>query len=445
MFLNRSGEEGFRFKYLLFLPHRSKNVIFAKILNIMTLLYKLSIYIYYILIQFSALLLNKKAQLWINGRKNIFERISSSLKPSEKRIWIHASSLGEFEQGRPVIEKLKEFRPDYKIVLTFFSPSGYEIRKNYQGADYIFYLPLDTRRNAERFIRLVQPEMAVFIKYEFWFNYLTEVKKRNIPLYLVSANFRNNQSFFQWYGTWFRKLLFNFEHIFVQNESSRELLKTIDIQNVTVAGDTRFDRVYSIATSAKELPEVKAFVGNSMCIIAGSTWEPDEELLIKYLNETSHSVKMIIAPHEIKEASIQDIINKFKKKSIRYSQIKNEDSTSAQILIIDNIGMLSSLYRYGKIAYIGGGFGKGIHNILEAATFGLPVIFGPNYQKFQEAINLQKEGGAYSISEYADLKSVLDKLIEHISINNYASGQISKRFVENNLGATNIILRKMLS
>lgn len=409
----------------------------------MTLLYKASIYLYYILIQLSALFVNNKAQLWLKGRKGIFERIASALNSSEKRIWIHASSLGEFEQGRPIIEKFKEMRPDYKIVLTFFSPSGYEIRKDYKDADYIFYLPLDTKTNAARFLELVQPEMAVFIKYEFWYYYLTALNERSIPLYLVSANFRKEQHFFSWYGGWFRKLLFNFRHIFVQNERSYTLLKQIGIQNVTVAGDTRFDRVYSIASLAKELPVVQKFVCNSFCIVAGSSWEPDEELLINYLNETPHPVKMIMAPHEIKEASIQAIVQKINKKTIRYSQIGNADPSAAEVLIIDNIGMLSSLYRYGKVAYIGGGFGKGIHNILEAATFGLPVLFGPNYHKFQEAVNLAEAGGAFPITDYHSLKSVLDNLTENSENCNKAS-QISRKFVEENLGATNIILQTLL-
>lgn len=407
----------------------------------MTSLYKLSIYIYYKLIQISASLGNTKAKLWITGRQNIFEKITASLEPSEKRIWIHASSLGEFEQGRPVIEKLKELRPDYKIVLTFFSPSGYEIRKDYQGADYIFYLPLDTSKNAARFIDVVKPEKAIFIKYEFWYNYLTTLKQKNIPVYLVSANFRKDQHFFRWYGGWFRKLLQNFEHIFVQNENSANLLRKIGLHNTTIAGDTRFDRVYSIATSSRELPEVKNFVDGSFCIIAGSTWDPDEDLLIKYLNETSHPVKMIIAPHEIKDTAIDGIIQKLNKKAVRYSQLQNAEA--AEVLIIDNIGMLSSLYRYGKVAYIGGGFGKGIHNILEAATFGLPVLFGPNYHKFQEAVNLTKAGGAFPISDYGNVKSTLDSLIGNSEKNNTCS-QISRTFVEKNRGATNIILGKLL-
>ncbi len=409
----------------------------------MTHLYNLFIYIYYLLIRTSALLVNNKAKLWLKGRENIFDRIAASLQPSEKRIWIHASSLGEFEQGRPVIEKLKALRPDYKIVLTFFSPSGYEIRKDYKGADYIFYLPLDTRRNAQKFIDLVKPEMGVFVKYEFWYHFLTVTKQKNIPLYLISANFRKEQTFFRWYGGWFRKLLFNFEHIFVQNERSLNLLKEIGINSITIAGDTRFDRVFSIASAAKELPLVQEFVGDSFCLIAGSTWVPDETLLIKYLNETTHSIKMIIAPHEIEESAIQNIIQGINKKTVKYSQLKEFPSNSAEVLIIDNIGMLSSLYRYGKLAYIGGGFGKGIHNILEAATYGLPVIFGPNYGKFQEAVNLYQAGGAFPIKDYQEFKILLDELIIDKDKNQTCS-QISRQFVNDNLGATDIILQRML-
>ncbi|HEX3006238.1 MAG TPA: glycosyltransferase N-terminal domain-containing protein [Bacteroidales bacterium] len=409
----------------------------------MTLLYKISLYLYYILIQISALFGNSKAKLWLKGRKQIFSRIASALKPNEKRIWIHASSLGEFEQGRPIIERIKELHPEYKIFLTFFSPSGYEIRKDYKGADYIFYLPLDRRTTASRFLELVQPEIAVFIKYEFWYYFLNGLKTKNIPAYLVSANFRKEQHFFSWYGGWFRKLLFSFEHIFVQNESSLTLLKGIGLDNVTIAGDTRFDRVYSIATHARELPEVNNFVDNSFCIVAGSTWEPDEELLIRYLNETSHPVKVILAPHEIKEQSIENIIQRLNRKTVRYSRLSRDGVDNAEVLIIDNIGMLSSLYRYGRIAYIGGGFGKGIHNILEAATYGLPILFGPNHQKFQEAVDLIKAGGAFPISDYTSVKAVLDELIENKDRNNICS-QISKQFVENNLGATNIILEALL-
>lgn len=410
--------------------------------NEMTLLYALAIHLYHIIINIAALLGHQKAKLWVRGRKNIFENIATTIDKSDKKIWIHASSLGEFEQGRPVIEKLKELKPEYKIVLTFFSPSGYEIRKDYKGADHIFYLPLDTRTNANRFIDLVQPEIAIFIKYEFWHHYINVLKQKSIPLYLISANFRKDQHFFRWYGGWFRKLLFNFKHIFVQNERSLNLLKSIGLNSITVAGDTRFDRVYAIATAAKELPLVKNFVGNSPCLIAGSSWEPDEDLLTSYFNETNHSFKMIFAPHEIKEPGLQSLIQKINKKVIRYSQLKETPDVQADVLIIDNIGMLSSLYRYGNIAYIGGGFGKGIHNILEAATFGMPILFGPHYGKFQEAIDLIKAGGAFPITDYPNLKLTLDTLIENTDKAN-ASGNISRNFVQDNRGATNIIVKEL--
>jgi len=409
---------------------------------IMTFVYNLSVALYLYLIKLSALLENNKAKLWLNGRKDIFKKIHSQLQPGEKRIWFHAASLGEFEQGRPVIEKVRELYPHYKIVLTFFSPSGYEIRKDYPGADYIFYLPMDSKSNALEFIDLVQPSFALFIKYEFWYHYIKVLNQKQIPLFLISANFRKDQHFFSWYGKWFRTLLGKFDHIFVQNCRSYDLLKSIGINQVTIAGDTRFDRVFSIVSAAKTLPAVETFVENNICLIAGSTWEPDEELLVKYINETNHKFKVIIAPHEIKEQSIQSLIQKLNKKAVRYSQLAQLSAEEADVLIIDNIGMLSSLYRYGKVAYIGGGFGKGIHNILEAATFRLPVLFGPNYQKFQEANDLVKLGGAFPISNYLMLKEKLDDLLENIELREKA-GIVSGDFVKSNLGATDLIIKKI--
>jgi 3-deoxy-D-manno-octulosonic-acid transferase len=408
----------------------------------MTLLYNFSIALYLVLIKISAAFNNNKAQLWLKGRKDIFERMRAQVKTGERRIWVHASSLGEFEQGRPIIEKIRANYPKYKIVVTFFSPSGYEIRKDYPGADYIFYLPLDTIYNAETFVSIIHPEMVLFIKYEFWYHYIMVLFQKRIPFYLVSANFRDGQHFFQWYGGWFRKLLGKFNHIFVQNEKSVSLLNKFGINQVSISGDTRFDRVYSIASQARELPLVKEFVADKTCLIAGSTWEPDEDLLVKYINENNTTFKLIIAPHEMKENSIQELIKKLNKKVIRYSQVKEQDAAEADVLIIDNIGMLSSLYKYGQVAYIGGGFGKGIHNILEAATFGLPVIFGPNFNKFQEAINLMALEGAFSISNFQDVKNVLDELL-FIPEKRIAAGIVSREFVKNNLGATQIIIEKV--
>jgi len=405
----------------------------------MTILYNILIQLFPVGIFISSFFGNTKAEQWLTGRKDIFDRIRKQLNPNEKRIWIHAASLGEFEQGRPLIEKIRHQYPEYKIFLTFFSPSGYEIRKNYSGADYIFYLPLDTRKNATRFIDLVNPQQVLFIKYEFWYNYLAELKKRGIPVYLCSAIFRDNQVFFAWYGSWFRSMLSLFTWFFVQNEQSKSKLKSIGFSNATVAGDTRFDRVYAIATQSREIETVKSFVGLRNCLIAGSTWQPDEELLSKYINDSSLPIIYIIAPHEIDAAHLERLENSIQKKTILYSEFKNNPLADYQVLIIDNIGMLSSLYRYGKVAYIGGGFGKGIHNILEAATFGLPVVFGPDYHKFQEALDLVKSGGAFSISDFNNMKSLFDTLFTDRKFLK-ESGNIAETFVKQNVGATDKII-----
>ncbi len=404
----------------------------------MNLLYKAVIFLYSLSIRIAAIFGNEKAKHFIAGRKNIFAQIQNKLQPNEKRIWVHAASLGEFEQGRPIIEQIKSQYPNYKIFLTFFSPSGYEIRKNYSGADYIFYLPPDTRKHAEQFVKMVDPSMVFFIKYEFWYYYLSTLKKKGIPTYLCSSIFRPSQTFFKWYGGWYRQMLGSFNHFFVQTEESKTLLESISIRNVTVTGDTRFDRVYSIATAARELPEIALFTENKPCLIAGSSWQPDEELLCEYVNGST-GIKFIFAPHEIDEAHIQHIEKLISKKVVRHSQWKNNTQGDFDVLIIDNIGMLSSLYRYGQVAYIGGGFGKGIHNILEAATFGLPVIFGPNYRKFREAVDLIAHEGAFSISNYHELKQILDKLFaDYVFFNKSAT--TAKQFVNENIGATDKIL-----
>jgi 3-deoxy-D-manno-octulosonic-acid transferase len=406
----------------------------------MIYLYNLSIALYTRLIAAAAFFGNPKARLWINGRKHLFEKISADLKAGERRIWIHAASLGEFEQGRPLIEKIKEQYPDRKIVLTFFSPSGYEVRKNYNGADYIYYLPSDTPRHARRFIDLIQPEKVLFIKYEFWYNYLSALKNRKIPVYLCSAIFRKDQIFFTWYGGWFREILTFFDHLFVQTEDSRKLLLSAGFHHVSVAGDTRFDRVFAIASQARQIPEVMSFVGNHRSFIAGSTWEPDEDLLSRYINETSLPLKYIIAPHEIQASHIERLEKSITKRVVRFSQWKqNQEKEDFDVLIIDNIGMLSSLYQYAQVAYIGGGFGKGIHNILEAATFGLPVLFGPNHGKFQEAVDLIKEGGAFPIDHYDHLKDKLDQFYDGSSLLEEA-GRTAAQFVKRNTGATEKII-----
>ena len=390
----------------------------------------------------TASLFNDKAKLWVDGRKNIFEKLEADFKQNTaKVIWVHAASLGEFEQGRPLIEKLKQKYPEKKILLTFFSPSGYEIRKNYDKADYIYYLPADTPKNATKFIEIVKPETVYFIKYEFWQNYLYTLHKQNIPIYLVSGIFRKEQVFFKKSGKSYRKVLNYFTHFFVQNKTSLNLLKGIDIDNVTVSGDTRFDRVIDIANKTIELKKVAEFCDNKQIIIAGSSWQPDEELLAKYINTTKLDVKLIIAPHEIKEQNIARIIKLINKNILLYSDIENSNPKDYDVLIINNIGLLSSLYKYADIAYIGGGFGVGIHNILEAATFGKPIVFGPKYQKFKEAVDLIELKAAFSISNYTELENIFNRFLTDKELLKQAS-EISAKFVQDNAGAVNIVLSK---
>lgn len=409
----------------------------------MRLLYTISILAYRLAISI-AYLFNSKARKWIDGRKGIFENLQKSIHGSSPLAWFHCASLGEFEQGRPVIEAFRKKHPDHKILITFFSPSGYEIRKNYAVADHVYYLPLDTKANAEKFISITQPKIVLFVKYEFWFNYLDVLHKRGIPMYLISAIFRPNQHFFKSYGGWFRKALHYYTHIFAQNEASKQLMNSIGIDRVTVSGDTRFDRVAEIAAGTKHFPVAEAFSKNSFVLVAGSTWEEDEKLLAGLTREHKQ-LKMIIAPHEIGDNKISSLVSLLERHAsvLRFSLADEEAAQRAQVLVIDNIGMLSSLYRYGKIAYIGGGFGKGIHNTLEAAAYGMPVIFGPNYEKFPEAKALVKLGGAFSISNYNELNNIVpsfmndQKKLEHTS-------KVSNDYVQQNKGATEIILRKIV-
>lgn len=410
----------------------------------MILFYKTGIFFYSILIHIYSIF-NEKARFFVLGRKNWKEILTQKIDRNAKYIWFHCASLGEFEQGRPVIEELKEQFPKYKILLTFFSPSGYEIRKNYPLADVVAYLPMDTKQNASTFLNIVKPEKAFFVKYEFWYFYISELKKRNIPLYIISAIFRENQQFFKntpW-GKWFRKMLKRVDHLFVQNEKSGELLKTIGISDFTISGDTRFDRVAAIAKVSKDIPIVEKFRGNLMLIIAGSTWKPDEELLAAFINQSSN-IKFIIAPHEVSSANINRIQQLLKNQAVLFSKVNETEIDRFQVLIIDSVGLLSSLYRYGNIAYIGGGFGVGIHNILEAATFGLPVIFGPNYKKFKEAIDLTLEGGAISITNSDELLNALNNLISQKSELEKAS-EICRNYVAKNVGSTKLIIKKVFN
>lgn len=380
---------------------------------------------------------NDKARLWKEGRRGLFEKLESL--ESQRVAWFHAASLGEFEQGRPVIEAFRERCPEYKILVTFFSPSGYEIRKNYSGADCICYLPVDTPKNVRRFMQLVRPEIAVFIKYEFWYNYLTAMQKAGTRLYLISAIFRQDQIFFKPHGGLFRQALSAFTHLFVQDDSSKRLLHEIGIDRVSIAGDTRFDRVYTIASNAKNLPEIERFAQNAPVFIAGSTWPPDEELLLTLIDRYP-AVKFIIAPHEIHPSRIEKLRAAIRRPSLRYTELTPEsDLEHAEVLFIDTIGLLSSVYRYGTWGYIGGGFGAGIHNTLEAATFGLPLAFGPRYEAFKEAKELIAAGGARSISNADELIQWFDPLFQSLEATQQ-SGNSCKQYVLNHKGATQQII-----
>lgn len=405
----------------------------------MTILYNIGIRLYYLLILIASAF-NGKAKLWIKGRKAWGHKLNSKIIAGSNYAWFHASSLGEFEQGRPIIEALKQQQPELKVVLTFFSPSGYEVRKNYAHADIISYLPLDTRKNARTFIDLVKPKYAFFIKYEFWYHHLKQSALKGCKTYLISGIFRKEQLFFKPYGGWYRKNLERFNHLFVQNEGSLALLNSIGIKQASLSGDTRFDRVKQIACAKKSIEIAQKFSENALVIVCGSTWEPDEAILIPYLNTCPGHIKMIFAPHEIKPEKICSITNKLEVKYSLFSQAKLNDIADSRALIIDNIGMLSSLYQYGKIAFIGGGFGAGIHNTVEAAVFSIPVLFGPNYKKFREAIALIEQGGGYSINNAIELQERLDCLVGNEKTLESA-GQKAGIYVEQNAGATAKILQ----
>lgn len=387
---------------------------------------------------------NNKATLFLSGRENVFALLEQKRLPGEHYVWFHAASLGEFEQGRPIMESLKNSHPEFKILLTFFSPSGYEVRKDYQGADIICYLPMDMSWNVKRFLDIVQPDCAIFIKYEFWMNYLLELKKRQIKTYIVSAIFRESQLFFRSYGGFYRRLLKSFTHLFVQNDESVRLLHSIGFDNVTKVGDTRFDRVADIAAKSKDLPIVQAFKSDAKVLIAGSSWPNDENILLPYFNQ-NFPLKLIIAPHEIDEEHLQSIISQLKRPYIRYSQATIENVKEADCLIIDCFGLLSSIYRYGEIAYIGGGFGVGIHNILEAAVYGIPVIFGPNFRKFQEAVDLQQKGGAFVIENYESFSQIMSEFLEENSSLYSSACKVSNDYSQANKGATSKVVNAIFS
>ncbi|MGV3685878.1 MAG: 3-deoxy-D-manno-octulosonic acid transferase [Daejeonella sp.] len=403
----------------------------------MLFLYDLGVHVYRFVIGLASLK-NKKAAAWINGRKDLLYHIGNQLPAHENRVWFHFASLGEFEQGRPVLEGIKIKHPGISIVITFFSPSGYEVRKDYKLAEHVFYLPLDTQKNASEFITLINPAFAVFTKYEYWYHYFAELQQKEIPLFIVSGIFRKNQPFFKWYGSLHRRMLHMVSHFFVQNEASKELLNTLGLTNVTVTGDTRFDRVVKNSNQPVPVPEVGKFCRNKKTFIAGSTW-PEDEALLASLTADNPDWKFIVAPHETHNEHILQV-EKIFPNSVKLSEIKTHD-TNKQVLIVDSIGLLSNLYQYGDIAYIGGGFGVGIHNTQEAAAFGLPVIFGPNFNKFQEAVDMIELGSAFSIQNSADLLKRMQYLTDDGV--RLKAGRIAKDYILKNAGATDIILEHL--
>lgn len=388
---------------------------------------------------------NIKAKQFVSGRNRLFEKLSGRFAGNKyKIVWVHCASLGEFEQGRPIIELIKSQRHDLKILLTFFSPSGYEVRKNYEKADYIYYLPWDTPRNAQRFVEIVKPSLAIFIKYEFWYNYSNQLRKHGIPLISASCILRSDQIFFKPYGNFFRKILRNFNAFFVQNQETKKLLGSIGINSV-IAGDTRFDRVLQIIATAKEVDLVKSFKADQQVWVIGSCWPEDIDVLSPFIHDHSYHLKFIIAPHEINDKFLAEIERSLQLKTVRFSKAGYDDVKNAQVLIIDNIGMLSTLYKYGEVAYVGGAFGAGLHNILEAACYGIPIFFGDkNYEKFQEANDLIMRGGAFEVSGYADLKAKY-QLLNSKPENYLLACEVTKSYVEENRGATKKIVDYCLS
>ena len=385
---------------------------------------------------------NRKAYLWVSGRRGWAEKLREKFSGDDKVIWVHCASLGEFEQARPVIEKIRSEKPEYRFLVTFFSPSGYEIRKDWPFADYICYLPSDTRINAEKFIKIVNPSVVLFIKYEFWNNFISVLHKNGVPVYLVSGIFRPGQHFFKWYGGFFREMLGKYTSIFVQDSASVEILAQIGIRNVILSGDTRFDRVYHIALSAKTIQVLEHFKSGEDLLLAGSSWPRDEDIIITYINNYPDRIKWVFAPHEIDQQGIERLEKLLTVKSVRFSDFKGGHS-DARVLIIDNIGLLSSAYRYANVAVVGGGFGKGIHNILEPACWGLPVLFGPNHLKFREAVELLREGGAFSFSNYDEFRDIINMLLSDSELYRRASGT-AKKYILSNRGATDMIVKLIL-
>lgn len=385
-------------------------------------------------------LFNEKLKLGVKGRKASFGLLESKLAENDKTLWFHCASLGEYEQGLPVFEQVKTMYPEHKVVLTFFSPSGYEVRKNAPIADVVTYLPLDTNSNAKRFLDIVRPELVIFVKYEIWPNYLLEVKKRNIKAILISALFRKNQSFFKSTGKWMQKVLFAFNHIFVQNKDSKQLLNSIGYNDVTISGDTRFDRVSNQLNIDNSLPFIETFKQNNLCVVIGSSWPDDDALLINFINQDHSETKYIIAPHNIRSAQISNLKNRLSKTSVLYSEKDTSDLQNAKVFIIDTIGILSKIYNYADIAYVGGGLGtSGLHNTLEAAVFGVPIIIGNNYKKFPEASAMIDKKGMFSVANQNELDTVLNLLINSKDLR-IKSGNQNTAFIKENKGAVTKIM-----
>jgi 3-deoxy-D-manno-octulosonic-acid transferase len=405
----------------------------------MVFLYNISLFLLQGLFKLAALF-NPKAKTFVHGRKNIFKNLEETFSKNHAPvIWIHCASLGEFEQGRPLIEAFKIEKPNHKILLTFFSPSGYEVRKNYSQADFVFYLPWDGKGNAKKFIAITKPSLAIFIKYEFWYHYTHQLHKQNIPIVSASSIFRDDQFFFKSYGSFYRDVLRKFTYFFVQNDKSVKLLNGIGVRNCKRAGDTRFDRVNALTKQSADIPVVEKFKDKQHTWVIGSSWPEDMDHLIPFINESENRLKFIIAPHEIAESFISSIEKTLQVKSIRFSEA-DENLEPYTVMIIDNIGMLSKLYKYAEFAYVGGGFGKGLHNILEPACYGIPVFFGnKNYEKFQEANDLIMRGGAFEISGYTDLRSKYELLISRPE-NYLIACEVTSEYVKENLGASDLIV-----
>ncbi|AOW09224.1 3-deoxy-D-manno-octulosonic acid transferase [Flavobacterium gilvum] len=406
-------------------------------------------FLYNLAIQFASFFLkiialfNPKIKLFVDGRKDVFTILEQKIAANDKTIWFHAASLGEYEQGLPVIEKIKKKYPAHKIIVSFFSPSGYEVRKNNTVADVTIYLPLDTPKNAKRFLKLAHPEMVFFIKYEFWINYLNQLQKQNIPTYLISGIFRKKQLFFKWYGGFYRKALKSFTYFFVQNENSRKLISQLGETNVIVSGDTRFDRVVTILEKDNTLDFVSQFKNNKTTIVIGSSWPKDETILAEYINSCKDDIKFIIAPHNIKPDQIKQLQASILKKTVLFSEKENKDLSQFDVFIIDTIGILTKIYSYADIAYVGGGFGNpGVHNLLEPATFGIPIVIGPNYSHFEEAISLVKIEGCISITNFKELETAFSTLVQNPILKS-KKGEICYNFIQQNKGATNRILEKI--